>query len=63
LTLVLTPLSEAGPASGILHVIILKDCRTCALKPRCTKGSKGIVTRNLIRQIRVIAIEAQRSQR
>jgi Transposase DDE domain len=25
----------------------IKDCRTCALKPRCTKGSKLIVTRNL----------------
>jgi hypothetical protein len=24
-----------------------KDCRACALKPRCTKGSKRIVTRNL----------------
>jgi Transposase DDE domain len=24
-----------------------KDCRTCALKPRCTKGQKRIVTRNL----------------
>ena len=24
-----------------------KDCRTCALKPRCTKGKKRIVTRNL----------------
>ena len=24
-----------------------KDCRTCALKPRCTKGTKRIVTRNL----------------
>ena len=24
-----------------------KDCRACALKPRCTKGEKRIVTRNL----------------
>jgi hypothetical protein len=24
-----------------------KDCRACALKPRCTKGTKRIVTRNL----------------
>ena len=24
-----------------------KDCRACALKPRCTKGAKRIVTRNL----------------
>jgi transposase len=24
-----------------------KDCRVCALKPRCTKGTKRIVTRNL----------------
>jgi hypothetical protein len=24
-----------------------KDCRACALKPRCTKGAKCIVTRNL----------------
>jgi hypothetical protein len=24
-----------------------KDCRACALKPRCTKGKKRIVTRNL----------------
>jgi transposase len=24
-----------------------KDCRICALKPRCTKGEKRIVTRNL----------------
>jgi transposase len=24
-----------------------KDCRDCALKPRCTKGTKRIVTRNL----------------
>jgi hypothetical protein len=24
-----------------------KDCRTCALKPRCTNGEKRIVTRNL----------------
>jgi hypothetical protein len=24
-----------------------KDCRTCPLKPRCTKGEKRIVTRNL----------------
>jgi hypothetical protein len=24
-----------------------KDCRACALKPRCTKGAKRIVTRYL----------------
>jgi len=24
-----------------------KDCRACALKPHCTKGTKRIVTRNL----------------
>ena len=24
-----------------------KDCRACALKPRCTKGAKRIVTRNV----------------
>jgi hypothetical protein len=24
-----------------------RDCRACALKPRCTKGAKRIVTRNL----------------
>ena len=24
-----------------------KDCRACALKPRCTKGTKRIVTRNI----------------
>ena len=24
-----------------------KDCRACSLKPRCTKGAKRIVTRNL----------------
>jgi hypothetical protein len=24
-----------------------RDCRTCALKPRCPKGAKRIVTRNL----------------
>ena len=24
-----------------------KDCRECALKPRCTKGAKRIVARNL----------------
>ena len=24
-----------------------KDCRPCALNPRCTKGEKRIVTRNL----------------
>ena len=24
-----------------------KDCRACVLKPRCTKGAKRIVTRNL----------------
>jgi hypothetical protein len=24
-----------------------KDCRACALKPRCTKGAKRIITRNL----------------
>ena len=25
----------------------IKDCRACSLKPRCTKGAKRIVTRNL----------------
>jgi Transposase DDE domain len=35
-----------------------KDCRACALKPRCTKGTKRIVTRNLFEtereQVRVL---------
>jgi hypothetical protein len=31
-----------------------KDCRVCGLKPRCTKGTKRIVTRNLF--------EAEREQ-
>ena len=25
----------------------INDCRACAYKPRCTKGAKRIVTRNL----------------
>ena len=25
----------------------IRDCRACALKARCTKGAKRIVTRNL----------------
>ena len=31
----------------LLYWASTKDCRACALKPRCTKGSKRIVTRNL----------------
>lgn len=31
----------------IAYLASTKDCRDCALKPRCTKGAKRIVTRNL----------------
>lgn len=33
--------------STVPYFASTSDCRACALKPRCTKGTKRIVTRNL----------------